>query len=590
MHITSARLRNFKAFPDFSVQLQSMNVLVGPNNSGKSTILSAFRALEVAMQLARARKATHLGALGWGYRIEPKNLPLSLENIHTDYNDIETTAEFRVERAGTLTLYFPSDGGCLLIARKKDGQQLRTPGFFKKHFPGRVASVPVLGPVEHKEEFLDPAYVKRSLNTHRASRHFRNYWRQNQEGFDRFRQLLRRTWPGMDIEPPAADMGGLSMMCLEGRVPRELFWAGFGFQVWCQLLTHLRRGAEASLIVIDEPEIYLHPDLQRQLLELLRDLGPDILVATHSTEMMAEAEPTDMLFVDKGQKHAKRLKDPDAAQLAFEAVGSFHNVKLTQLARNRRLLFTEGAKDFRILRRLAKLLGYVELAAGTGLTNVESGGFTVWDRIPSFAWGISKALDESLLLGAVFDRDYRCDEEVSSIEAELRQGLRFATLLRRKEIENYLLVPDALQRAIDKLLREKAKRSGGVTVAPTTAVAQLLEEVTAPMKEDCMAQYIAKRTDYLKTTRRDTATIAAETVRWFNSRWEDIHTRIQIAPGKDTLKALRERLSALHGITLTDAQVLGAMKPSDVPADMVQLVDGIERFRRAEPPDGDRSG
>ncbi len=49
------------------------------------------------MQLARARKATHLGSLGWGYRIEPKNLPLSLENIHTDYNDIETTAEFGLE-------------------------------------------------------------------------------------------------------------------------------------------------------------------------------------------------------------------------------------------------------------------------------------------------------------------------------------------------------------------------------------------------------------------------------------------------------------------------------------------------------------
>ena len=52
---TSLRFRRFKALPDFSVALGHMNVLVGPNNSGKSTILSAFRVLAAALQHARAR-------------------------------------------------------------------------------------------------------------------------------------------------------------------------------------------------------------------------------------------------------------------------------------------------------------------------------------------------------------------------------------------------------------------------------------------------------------------------------------------------------------------------------------------------------
>ena len=46
MPIASVRFSNFKALSSYSVPLQSMNVLVGPNNSGKSTILSAFRVLE----------------------------------------------------------------------------------------------------------------------------------------------------------------------------------------------------------------------------------------------------------------------------------------------------------------------------------------------------------------------------------------------------------------------------------------------------------------------------------------------------------------------------------------------------------------
>ncbi|HSU83606.1 MAG TPA: AAA family ATPase, partial [Thermoanaerobaculia bacterium] len=41
--ITSVEFRNFKAFSHFSISLQSLNILVGPNNCGKSTILGAFR-------------------------------------------------------------------------------------------------------------------------------------------------------------------------------------------------------------------------------------------------------------------------------------------------------------------------------------------------------------------------------------------------------------------------------------------------------------------------------------------------------------------------------------------------------------------
>ncbi len=54
MKISSVRFRNFKALRDFSVSLDRVNVLVGPNNAGKSTILSAFRALR---RLARRGSA-----------------------------------------------------------------------------------------------------------------------------------------------------------------------------------------------------------------------------------------------------------------------------------------------------------------------------------------------------------------------------------------------------------------------------------------------------------------------------------------------------------------------------------------------------
>jgi predicted ATP-dependent endonuclease of OLD family len=55
--ITSVEFTSYKAFDRFSVSLQSMNVLVGPNNSGKSTIIGALRILAEAVKRARAKGA-----------------------------------------------------------------------------------------------------------------------------------------------------------------------------------------------------------------------------------------------------------------------------------------------------------------------------------------------------------------------------------------------------------------------------------------------------------------------------------------------------------------------------------------------------
>jgi predicted ATPase len=59
MHqFTKVKFNRFKAFRDFSLDLRHVNILIGPNNAGKSTILAAFRILAAALRRATARKAT----------------------------------------------------------------------------------------------------------------------------------------------------------------------------------------------------------------------------------------------------------------------------------------------------------------------------------------------------------------------------------------------------------------------------------------------------------------------------------------------------------------------------------------------------
>jgi energy-coupling factor transporter ATP-binding protein EcfA2 len=583
--ITSVEFRNFKALEHYSVKFQHMNILVGPNNCGKSTVLGAFRALVAGLRRARSRNPENVhgpDGIRRGYSIAPETLPISVENVHTDYADTDTTVKFRLSNGNKLILYFPQeqDRGCILIP-ETEGKPVISTTTFKNAFPITIGITPVLGPVEHEEALLAEETVRRDLVTHRASRQFRNFWHYYPDGFEDFAKLVSKTWPGMAIEPPRrvdATANKLAMFCVEKRIPRELYWAGFGFQIWCQLLTHIARSSNDSILIIDEPEVYLHPDVQRHLLGILRDAGPDIIIATHSTEIMGDADPSEILLIDKSKKSAERLRDIEGVQAALDLVGSVQNITLTQLARNRRILFVEGVKDFKILRRFAHKVELLELSSGFDLTPVESEGFSSWERIRALSWGLEKTLGDSLRIGAIFDRDYWSSEEVETICAELNHHLDFSHIHARKEIENYLLVPEILDRAMKKAVSERARRLGEEIVEPEPAI-KILERITNSLRSATQAQYISKRARYLKHSGRDEATIGAETIELFDSKWMNIDTRMEIVPGKDVLRAFREEMQTRYSISLTDHKIIDEFRFKEIPTDLISLLNKLEEYR-----------
>ena len=591
--ISSVRFDGYKAFRSFSISLQRMNVLVGPNNSGKSTIIRAFRILEVALRQANAKKAEMIQINDqnyMGYRISDRNFPVSLENVHTDYEESDARINFRCNNGNSLALLFPSDGGCILVPNAQ-GKQCHTPGRFKNCFPISIQTVPELGPLEDEEFLLNEETIRRGLSTHRASRHFRNYWRLYPEGFDEFANMVSQTWPGMEIERPELPdimYKRLTMFCREDRISREIYWSDFGFQIWCQILTHLSRGKNATVLVIDEPEVYLHPDVQRQLVGILRDIGPDIVIASHSTEIIGESDPYEILVVDKKKNSASRLKDINQIQTALDNIGSVHNVKLTHLARTGRLLYIEGSNDGKILRRFARKLGLVELASGNDITMIESEGFSSWKKIEASAWAFEKALQGQFRIGAVFDRDYFSNEEIEVVLQKL--SIRFPAVYihdrkvpavyihDRKEIENYMLVPGPLNRAIQKTIRER-NRKMGIDNSGDFDVVQELISISDENKSDIMSQLIGKRSDFIRTTGKDTSTVTREVLDSVEDRWANLESRLALVPGKKVLRRLREKLKTHYSINLTDIRIIDEFRTDEIPADLVRLLRNLDTFR-----------
>lgn len=60
MRISELKLGNFCGFSSFRLPLSEFNILVGPNNGGKTTILRAIRMMFDAMELSVAKYATEV--------------------------------------------------------------------------------------------------------------------------------------------------------------------------------------------------------------------------------------------------------------------------------------------------------------------------------------------------------------------------------------------------------------------------------------------------------------------------------------------------------------------------------------------------
>jgi len=518
----------------------------------------------------------------YGIVLPADALPISIENIHTDYADEDTTVSFRISNGNELKLYFPKDGACILLAEAPN-RRLNSAPSFREAFPIDLAVIPVLGPVEHAEILVQNETVQRNITTHRASRNFRSYWYHNGDDFDDFALEVSNTWAGMQIQRPIVANHAtqeLMMFCNENRIPRELFWIGSGFQIWCQLLTHLMRARDASLVVIDEPEVYLHADLQRVLIGLLRRFEADVLLATHSTEIMGEAEPSELVLIDKRNQSGERLRNVEKLQDALAKVGSVHNISLSRLARSRRIVFFEGDRDFRLVRLFARQLGFDGIASGLDIFPAKSEGFGSWQKVSSLGWGISRALDGELAIGAVYDRDYFPDAQIAAVRTALSEGLRFSHIHLRKEIENYLLLPDALDRAILIALKDLTNRNGG-SIPQVEPAASILLEITECHRMDVLAQRSSREVEYRKEveSRIHAATLQTEAIKRFENTWAELAGRLTIVPGKVVLAQFRETLANRYGISLTDTKIVRSVRQSDVPDDFLGFLEELEAFR-----------
>ena len=237
------------------------------------------------------------------------------------------------------------------------------------------------------------------------------------------------------------------------------------------------------------------------------------------------------------------MSDPSQIQKVFTALGSNLNPTLTHLAKSRRALFVEG-QDFRIISQFARKRGLKQVANRTEFAVIPAEGFNP-RKVADVSSGIETTLGMTIAKGCIFDRDFRPPEEIRGITRDLKKTCSLVFIHDRKEIENFLLVPEVLKRAVDQRIHDRNRRSDTRTESEAL-VSEWLKEITEEMKQEVQARFIADRVRYRKRSSSsiDETTLIRNALVEFEIAWDDFEERLKVVPGKKTLAQFNERLMA----------------------------------------------
>jgi hypothetical protein len=252
--ITQLKLLHFKGFRNYTMSLRGSALLVGPNNAGKSTVISALRLGGSAARVAMRSRAQH--AYRDGDR-QVRGWPLSSatasgfvsENVRHEFKEEASRLELSFKGGAVLHLVWPLDDSAFFWVEHPKGMQVTTANRAKLALH-HVGIVPTLTPLDHEERRLSSEHVKANQETRLASRHFRNQLRLVQDSdedlfSDLIEFLLEHTPELATLELASSAREGGEWLDLYytdagSRIEKEIFWAGDGLQIWLQLLPDFR--------------------------------------------------------------------------------------------------------------------------------------------------------------------------------------------------------------------------------------------------------------------------------------------------------------------------------------------------------------
>ena len=460
--LTRLTVRNFKRFDEVVVDLEGPVLLIGPNNSGKTTALQALALWDLGMRRWREKRSGRGPAQRSGVAVGRRDLftvpvpdakhlwrGLRVRQVRREEGK-QRTSNIRVDilvegREGSETwqagLEFDYANAesfyCRPLRLSPDGKRrMAIPDAARKV---RVAYLPPMSGLAAHELRLEPGGVNVRLGEGRTAEVLRNLCfrvhQENPEAWKRLAAAVEKAF-GTHLEAPRynPDRGEITMSYREDGIGLDLTAAGRGMQQTVLLLAHLALNP-GSVLLLDEPDAHLEIVRQRETYDLLartaEESGSQLIVASHSEVLLREAAGRDTVVAFVGRPHRVARRGSQVLKALRDiGYGDFEQARKAGF-----VLYVEGTTDLGVLRALAARIGNREAERALDSAFVRPVGNEPQQALRHFH-GLREAWPQ-LRGAALFDR---LDRSLPDSE-----GLPMM-MWKRREIENYLCSRETLLR------------------------------------------------------------------------------------------------------------------------------------------------
>ncbi len=399
--IHSISIHNFKKLEQVNFSLSDIVAIIGPNNSGKTTVFQALCLWEVGVTAyLTAQQKGDLDRKGhvvvnrrdllnspvsdarflWNNKkvthksdkkgVEPIRLSVELKGENFGKNWV-CKAEFIFSNAESFTCRIVEGAADILEIYDKGG---------RVHF----GFLQTMSGISTLEDQLQQGAIERRLGEGKTAEVLRNLCfavlypssMSNQgNAEENWKQVCKhlRMMFGVELQAPAfiKTNGSIELTYKENGIVYDISAGGRGFLQTLLLLAYMYSSPN-TILLLDEPDAHLEIIRQRQIFQLLMDTaratGSQVLIASHSEVVLTEAANSAKVVA---------LIENQAIELNTKKTSSFQKMlteigweKYYQARQKGHVLYLEGSTDLRMLQEFANKLQH-PVDAPLRLANVD---------------------------------------------------------------------------------------------------------------------------------------------------------------------------------------------------------------------------